>query len=485
MVFSSLLFLFRFLPLVLACYFITPKKYRNLILLIFSLLFYAWGEPIYVCLLLFSSVLDYSMGRLIGRCRENGNAKGALGCLLVSLVGNLGLLGVFKYLDFTIGTMNAIFGLDIDLVELALPIGISFYTFQTLSYSIDVYRGKVQSQHSFIAFATYVALFPQLIAGPIVRYETVAKELTDRKETLNDFSYGALRFTIGLTKKVLLANTVGAIFTEIAALPEESLSTATAWLGVMAFTLQIYFDFSGYSDMAIGLGRMFGFHFLENFAHPYESKSITEFWRRWHISLGTWFKEYVYIPLGGNRHGLGRQILNIAVVWFLTGLWHGASWNFVLWGVYYGVLLVIEKAGLLKLLSKLPKAVGHIYTMVLVVIGWAFFCYPDMTDGAVFVGALLGQSEAGFVDSAFLYYITSYAVVLILAIVGSTSLPKRVGLYVSGATKQNVEKAEVESNMPSGIRFGIVTAIFMLVCLGLSLTFLVSDSYNPFLYFRF
>ncbi len=470
MVFSSLLFLFRFLPIVLLCYFVAPRRFRNFILFIASLMFYAWGEPVYVVLLLASSVLDYSMGLLIGRFQKAGNAKKAKLCLLCSLCGNLLLLGVFKYADFLIGSFNYLTGLDVGLLELTLPIGISFYTFQTLSYTIDVYRGEVAPQRNFITFGAYVSLFPQLIAGPIVRYQTVEQELSGRQENFDDFSSGVVRFVNGLAKKVLIANNVGAIFSEIAAMSGSELSTMTAWLGVVAFTLQIYFDFSGYSDMAIGLGKMFGFHFLENFDYPYESKSITEFWRRWHISLGTWFREYVYIPLGGNRKGVKRQIINIAIVWFLTGLWHGASWNFVLWGVYYGVLLIVEKAFLLKRLEKLPAVVSRIYTMVLVVIGWVFFSYADVAHGQEFLMALLGQAENGFMDSQFIYIFMGNLVLLVIAIIGSTSLPKRLAGKIMNNRKVVSE---------------IATGVFVLLCMLLSIAFLVSDSYNPFLYFRF
>jgi alginate O-acetyltransferase complex protein AlgI len=439
-------------------------------------LFYAWGEPVYVVLLLFSSVLDYTMGRLIGRFRASQKPKLARLCLLGSLCGNLLLLGVFKYADFLIASFDSITGMDVELLELALPIGISFYTFQTLSYTIDVYRGSVSPQHNFMTFAAYVALFPQLIAGPIVRYQTVEWELTNRRENMDDFSGGALRFVTGLAKKVLLANSIGALFQEIASMHASELSTMTAWLGVVAFTFQIYFDFSGYSDMAIGLGRMFGFHFLENFEHPYESKSITEFWRRWHISLGTWFKEYVYIPLGGNRKGLGRQLFNIALVWLLTGLWHGASWNFVLWGAYYGVLLVLEKCVLLRVLNRIPAVLQHVYTMVLVIAGWAFFCYSDISYGADFVRALLGQSQNGITDNRFFYLLLTNLLLFVVAAVGSTSLPKRLAERI--LLGRNADGKGVAAGF-------VLTGLYTAVCLFLSIAYLVSDSYNPFLYFRF
>jgi alginate O-acetyltransferase complex protein AlgI len=371
---------------------------------------------------------------------------------------------VFKYADFAIITVNQIFSLHLHKLNLALPVGISFYTFQTLSYTIDVYRKKVQPQKNFIAFATYVSLFPQLIAGPIVRYETVESRLQDRKITLQDFSQGAFRFSVGLAKKVLIANSIGGLFDEIGALPVDKLSTATAWLGVLAFTFQIYFDFSGYSDMAIGLGRMFGFHFPENFNYPYESASVTEFWRKWHISLGTWFKEYVYIPLGGNRRGIARQLVNIGIVWFLTGLWHGASWNFILWGIYYGVLLVLEKLFLLRVLNYLPKFFGHIYTILAFVGGWALFCICDVEQGLQYAFTLLGRGHS-LLNQNFMYYLLSYAGLFLVAVLGATSIPARVLARIPAQK--------------------YLRLFWLAGCLILSLSFLVADTYNPFLYFRF
>lgn len=474
MVFSSLLFLFRFLPIVLVCYYIVPRRFRNVVLFVFSLMFYAWGEPVYVGLLLVSSVVDYTLGRFISSFLAKKQRNHARVCLLLSIMINLGILGVFKYANFLISCFDNLFGFDWDFLELALPIGISFYTFQTLSYTIDVYRGRVKAQNHFITFATYVALFPQLIAGPIVRYETVEQELSTRRESLDDFSKGALRFCIGLAKKVLIANNVGVIFNEVACMDSGELSTMTAWLGVVAFTFQIYFDFSGYSDMAIGLGQMFGFHFLENFEHPYEAKSITEFWRRWHISLSTWFKEYVYIPLGGNRKGMAKQLRNIAIVWLLTGLWHGASLNFVLWGAYYGVLLVLEKTVLLKVLKKLPKLVCHIYTMLLVIGGWAIFSYSDIVNGDAYVAALFGLGASGFADGQFLYLLFTNLLLLLVAAVGSTTLPRRFGLWLLGEHKEQWT-----------VRRSVLSCLMMVLCIGFCVAFLISDSYNPFLYFRF
>ena len=466
MIFSSILFLFRFLPVVLLLYFITPKNGRNLLLFVVSLVFYGWDKPSYILLMLFSTVLDYSMGRLIEYSRNRGKELGAKLSLLCSVCVNLGLLGFFKYSDFFIDTINTVFGTSISNLNLVLPIGISFYTFQTLSYTIDVYRGRVDAQHNIITFGAYVSMFPQLIAGPIVQYKTVARELNSRTITVDDFAYGIKRFMLGLSKKVLIANTVGEMFTEIAG-NTSGITTATAWLGIIAFTLQIYFDFSAYSDMAIGLGRMFGFKFNENFIYPYQSKSITEFWRRWHISLSSFFKEYVYIPLGGNRKGKARQVINLFIVWALTGLWHGANWNFVIWGLYYFVILVIEKFVLKKWLDKAPAFVSHIYTAVLFVIGWAIFAYPDMADGKYYVSVLLGN--APFADSNTLYYLSNYAVVLLLGIIFSTDYPKK--LY-NTVFKSNASRTATQ-------------IVFIIAVMALSVAFLVSDSYNPFLYFRF
>ena len=466
MVFSSILFLFRFLPIVLLLYYISPKNTRNLVLFVVSLVFYGWDRPAYILLMLFSTVLDYSMGRIIEYSRNKGKPKGAKFALICSVVVNLGLLAFFKYSNFVIGNINSIFGASITELDVMLPIGISFYTFQTLSYTIDVYRGRVETQHNIITFGAYVSMFPQLIAGPIVRYKTVAKQLNSRTVSTDDFAYGVKRFMTGLAKKVLIANTVGEMFSEIAA-TTEGLTTSTAWLGVIAFTLQIYFDFSGYSDMAIGLGRMFGFKFDENFIYPYESKSITEFWRRWHISLSSFFKEYLYIPLGGNRKGTKRQILNLFIVWALTGLWHGASWNFVLWGLYYFVILIIEKFVLKKWLDKAPSAVSHLYTIVLFVIGWAIFAYPDFANGSYYVSVLCGAGK--FADGNTVYYLTNYISVLIIGGIFATSAPKK--LY-----KKLVKSKSADT---------VFQVIFTVIVMVLSVAFLVSDSYNPFLYFRF
>ena len=481
MVFSSFVFLLVFLPLVLAIYYICPDKLRNLVLFIASLIFYAWGEPVYVLIMLFSTVFDYTNGRLIENFQNKKNDKMAKTVLVIDLVGNLCILGFFKYTDFAIGTVNSIFGTGISLLHIALPIGISFYTFQTMSYTIDVYKGVVPAQKNILNFGTYVVLFPQLIAGPIVQYKTIGQELESRKVGVNDFADGAYRFTMGLAKKVIFSNQIGALWNTIAVTGE--LTTATAWLGAFAFTLHIYFDFSGYSDMAIGLGRMFGFHFLENFDHPYMSKSITEFWRRWHISLGSWFREYVYIPLGGNRHGLAKQIRNLLIVWMLTGLWHGASWNFVAWGLYYGILLNIEKLFLLKKMEKWPGVIKHIYTMVIVVFGWFIFAIPDIAKPVEYLKAMFGIGVSG-INGDFWYYVSTNIVLIIILIICSIDhkswLTKnkylnRVYRWYNGWTIDNGGKTGS----------AVAKTIVMVMVLLISFAFLVGGSYNPFLYFRF
>lgn len=470
MVFSSFVFLLVFLPLVLLLYYICPNKLRNVVLLVASLVFYAWGEPVYVSIMLFSTVFDYTNGRLIERFKKKDNPGKAKAVLIIDLIGNLAILGFFKYADFVIGNINGITGTGLSLLNIALPIGISFYTFQTMSYTIDVYRGVVPAQHNFLDFATYVTLFPQLIAGPIVQYKTVAKELSGRKTTLDDFSAGAFRFTVGLAKKILLANRIGSVWDTISNLNQ--MSVATAWLGAVAYSFQIYFDFSGYSDMAIGLGRMFGFYFLENFNFPYMSRSITEFWRRWHISLSSWFREYVYIPLGGNRKGMARQLFNIMVVWMLTGLWHGANWNFVLWGIYYGVLLMTEKLFLLKWLEKLPKWTGHIYSMLLVVTGWVIFAQTDIGRIGNYLKAMVGIGANGGVDSDFFYFLSCNAVLLVVLVI--CSIDHRVWLSDIAWKMDKIEKI-----------WAVVKPVTVLLLLVVSFAFLAGDSYNPFLYFRF
>ncbi len=474
MVFSSLIFLFRFLPLTLLAYYIVPRRWRDLVLFLASLIFYAWGEPVYVVLILFSTIVDYTTGRLAGYYRDQGKIKQAGMAVFTSAVINLSLLGFFKYADFFLQTVHAVTGLKVPHAGLPLPIGISFYTFQTMSYTIDVYRGEAKVQKNLITFGAYVALFPQLVAGPIVRYQSVAGQLESRRESADLFFGGILRFCAGMGKKVLIANQIGALWNEIAAMSAGELTTAAAWIGCAAFSLQIYFDFSGYSDMAIGLGKMFGFTFPENFRYPYISKSITEFWRRWHISLGTWFREYVYIPLGGNKKGLVRQMFNLAAVWFLTGLWHGAYWNFVLWGLYYGILLVLEKFFLLRVLEKLPGWCRSFYTLLLTMAGWCLFSCQDMKDSAGYMRAFLFHADAGAASRHDAYLLGSNAGLFIIAAAGCTSLAKR---FVSVMLPQDSQKTKTAGDL-AGIAYAAVV-------FAVSLAMLVNSSYNPFLYFRF
>ena len=466
MVFSSTIFLCVYLPLVLLGYYICPKKGRNLFLLIVSLVFYAWGEPKYVFLMIFSILVNYIFGRLMDKNR--GRQKRMKLLLVLSVVIDLGLLSVFKYTDFIITNVNAIFGSSFDLLNIALPIGISFYTFQAMSYPIDVYRNDGRVQQNLIDFGMYITMFPQLIAGPIVRYADVQDQLAERSVTTADFSEGVMRFVVGLGKKVLLANQMGAVWSEIYALGGD-VSALMAWTGAIAYTFQIYFDFSGYSDMAIGLGRMFGFKFPENFRYPYQSVSITDFWRRWHITLSTWFKEYLYIPLGGNRCGLARQALNLLIVWSLTGFWHGAGWNFVMWGLYYFVILFIEKLFLLKALDKLPKLFRHVYALLLIVIGWVIFASDDVSVLLPYLGSMFGAN--GAVGGMDVYTLFTKAVLLIICCVASTELPKRLFLSATGAMN---EKAAFT-----------IKSVMTIALLALSMILLIGDSYNPFLYFRF
>ena len=473
MVFSSPLFLFYFLPVVLILYYLVPRGqvfWKNLVLLVCSLFFYAWGEPVYVLLMLFSIAMDYGLGLWLEHEKKRGGHPGRI--LALAVVLNLLFLAFFKYANFLIGMVNGVTKAGIPLLDVSLPIGISFYTFQALSYIIDLYRGEVEVQRSILNFGTYVSLFPQLIAGPIVRIKTVAGELREREESFPDFAAGVRRFVVGLAKKVLLANTVGEIWQKISAMEIDTLPVLTAWIGLAAFTFQIYFDFSGYSDMAIGLGRMFGFHFEENFNYPYVATSITDFWRRWHITLSTWFREYVYIPLGGNRRGLAKQIRNILVVWLLTGIWHGAGWNFVVWGLYVGVILMIEKIGLLRLLDKVPPVLRHVYTMLLVMISWAIFAFDSLGQGVRYIGTLFGAGGRLW-DSQGIYLLYSSAVLLVLLILGSTALPRKTAALVGGRLKAHPA-------VLTAVELGLILLGFVLC-----IAFLVDASYNPFLYFRF
>lgn len=457
MEFSSLLFLVRFLPCVLLVYFIVPgnmrNTWKNLVLFLFSLLFYAWGEPVYIWLMLFSTVVDYINGGLAGYFVARDRRGVARIFVVLSAVINLSLLGVFKYAG-----------------KFALPVGISFYTFQSMSYTIDIYRGKAKAERNPINFGAYIAAFPQLIAGPIVRFADIAEQLRERKCDMAQIRYGVIRFVCGLGKKVLLANQAGDIFRTVTEYSAGQMTTVAAWLGVLAFMFQIYFDFSGYSDMAVGLMAMFGFTIPENFRYPYESGSITEFWRRWHISLGTWFKEYVYIPLGGSRKGMGRTFFNIFAVWFLTGLWHGATPNFVVWGLYFCFFLILEKTFLLKLFERLPRWMSHVYALVVVYFGWLIFAWEDIHGHRVYLRAMAGMGAGGFVSRETLYLIASNLLLLIFFAVGSTSLPKRMA--------DRLAKND-------GIGVSLAQTVYVIVILLLSFAYLVNGSYNPFLYFRF
>lgn len=457
MEFSSLLFLFRFLPCVLLVYFIVPgymrNTWKNLVLFLSSLLFYAWGEPVYIWLMLFSTAVDYINGGLAGYFVARNRRGVARVFVVLSAVINLSLLGVFKYAG-----------------KFALPVGISFYTFQSMSYTIDIYRGKAKAERNPINFGAYIAAFPQLIAGPIVRFADIAQQLRERKCEMTQIRYGVIRFVCGLGKKVLLANQAGEIFRTVSGYHSGQMTTLAAWLGVLAFTFQIYFDFSGYSDMAIGLMSIFGFSIPENFRYPYESRSITEFWRRWHISLGSWFKEYVYIPLGGSRNGMARTLFHIFIVWFLTGLWHGATANFVLWGLYFCFFLIMEKTWLLGFLKRLPAWMSHVYALVVIYFGWLIFAWEDIRGHRVYLKAMAGIGDGGWVSNETLYLLLGNAVLLIVLAVGSTSYPKRIA---EALTRRD------------GIGTSLMQTVYVAVVLLLSVAYLVNGSYNPFLYFRF
>lgn len=461
MLFSGITFIYFFLPFV-ALYFLIPKSWRNVFLLITSLIFYCFGEPVYVSLLLFSSIVDWIHGLIIEKFRGTKIAKGAL---VSSIVINLSLLGFFKYTDFFISNINSLFSAEIPLMNITLPIGISFFTFQTMSYTIDVYRGNAKVQPNLSTFMTYVCLFPQLIAGPIVRYKDVEKELKNRECRIENVADGVLRFCVGMGKKVMIANLLGEFCANFAASNEKTV--LFYWMNVIAFALQIYFDFSGYSDMAIGLGKIFGFKFPENFNYPFISNSITEFWRRWHMTLGSWFRDYVYIPLGGNRVSKLKWVRNIAVVWLLTGFWHGAQWNFVLWGAMFGVFLAIEKLWLGSFFEKVPKAFGYIYTLFVVVLSFAVFNANGLTGVINDFKGMFGALDIPLWNRDTLYNISSYAIVFVVAVFGATPLPKMLWQKYTG-------------------RIGfLLEPIFAVAILIASTALIINGSFNPFLYFRF
>lgn len=466
MVFSSIVFLYIFLPIMLLLYFIVPSKFKNAIMILASLVFFAWGEIRYIFIMLVLAVMDFVCGKQITKYQNNKKKKVIF--LIINVVVNLGILFFFKYADFIITNINNLTGLSIPLLNIPLPIGVSFNTFQSLSYIIDVYRGTVKCEKSFYNYLTYTTLFPQIIAGPIVRYETVDEELETKNISMDNFSAGMKRFIIGLGKKVLIANSVGALWNTIETGNYSELSMLFAWIGIIAFALQIYFDFSGYSDMAIGLAQIFGMKFDENFNYPYISKSITEFWRRWHITLSSWFRDYIYIPLGGNRRGLAIQIRNILIVWFLTGAWHGASWNFILWGVYFGVILILEKLFLLKVLEKLPNIIRHIYAIVIILVSWAIFAFEDLAKVGEYIKAMFINSNLW--DNEALYYLQNYWVLILIGAICSIPLWKKL-------------KEKIDSKNSKGLEF--ITSLGYVAILILSTASLVTNSFNPFLYFRF
>lgn len=466
MVFSTPFFLFFYLPVVLLAYYVSPLKWRNGVLLLLNLIFYGWGEPIYILIMFLSIAIDYTHGLMVEHAKAQGNDKKARRAVAQSVIFNLALLFFFKYWDFVALSLASV-GLDfMPVLNLRLPIGISFYTFQTMSYTIDVYRGDAKAQKNIVNFGTFVTLFPQLIAGPIIKYKDLGDQIDHRECRVEKFASGIQIFLVGMAKKVLLANNLGMLWDVYKVTPLDGLTTAGAWLGVVAFALQLYFDFSGYSDMAIGLGRMLGFEFLPNFDHPYISQSVTEFWRRWHISLGSWFRQYVYIPMGGNRVSKGRLFFNLMVVWGLTGIWHGASWNYLIWGLYFGLILILEKGGLSRLLERLPRVLRHLYTVFLVLVSWVIFAVEDLGRMGGYLKAMFGRG-AGLSAPTVGYYLLSYLPILLIA--AAACLPMGKAAW---------EKA------PLRVRQAALP-ILALLCLVLCTAYLVDATYNPFLYFRF
>ncbi len=468
MVFSSLTFIYIFLPIVLGIYFLLPHKLKNLWMFISGLIFYAWGEPVYLWIMVLSTIIDYTAGLFMHKYDDKPKIRTI--CLLASIVMNVGLLSIFKYSGFFVNTINSVFSTSIPVPQIALPIGISFYTFQSMSYTIDLYMRNIPVQKNPVTFATYVTLFPQIVAGPIVRYADVQNEMDTRTHSLDMAGGGVAIFIKGLAKKVLLANNIGALWSTIKAQEISELPAATAWLGILAFTFQIYFDFSGYSDMAVGLGKILGFNFPQNFNFPYVSKSISEFWRRWHITLGTWFREYVYIPLGGNRKGLPRTLINLFITWMLTGFWHGASWNFILWGIYFGIIIILERLFLGKWLEKIPSIFRMLYSFILVVFGWVLFEFDKLPNVFAFFKAMFGGNATAFADSNTVYYLISYIVIFALCIF--FSIDKSKALF---------EKLKAKFPRISAV----VTPIIIVALLFICTAYLVDATYNPFLYFRF
>ncbi len=465
MIFSSILFIFMFLPITLVLYYLSPSKIKNLTLFIISLIFYAFGEPIYVFLMFFTIVLNYYMALVISSSKKRRSKR----YLVLTIILDLLILCFFKYFGLVIDSINDIFNLTIQFKSLPLPIGISFYTFKTLSYVIDVYLKKVKVEENLISFGTYLSMFPHLVAGPIIRYSDVKAELSKRAITLDKFGYGTERFILGLGKKVILANNIGMLWTAVQSQNISEISVATAWIGILAYTFQIYFDFSGYSDMAIGIGYMLGFKFLENFDYPYISKSISEFWRRWHISLGSWFRDYVYIPLGGNRSGFIKQCRNLIVVWGLTGLWHGASYNFIVWGLFYGALIMLEKFILSKIFKNIPSIFKRIYTMLFVIIGWVFFASTDLSYAIEYIKVMFGIGNNVIIDSNAYYYLNSNLILFVILIFASTPVIKNIFTWL---------KKQREGGM-------VLAITIQLAILVISTAYLVNASFSPFLYLRF
>ena len=468
MVFSSIVFLYIFLPIMLLIYFVVPRKLKNAVMILASLVFFAWGEIRYIFIMLILAVMDFFCGKGINK--NEGNKPKQKLYLFIDIGVNLLILFFFKYADFIIANINEILNTQIPLLNIPLPIGVSFNTFQSLSYIIDVYRGTVKCEKSFYNYLTYTTLFPQIIAGPIVRYETVDEELETKKISMDNFSKGMRRFIIGLGKKVLIANNVGTLWNIIEIGEYSEMSMLLSWISIIAFALQIYFDFSGYSDMAIGLANIFGMDFDENFNYPYISKSITEFWRRWHITLGSWFRDYIYIPLGGNKKGFLKQIRNILIVWFLTGAWHGASWNFILWGLFFGVILILEKVILLKLLKKLPTWTNYVYTAFLVLISWVIFAFEDLGKVKDYLFTMFHLNKTNIVNAEGLYYLKNYFIIIVIGLILSTPVISKL------LKKLEKKQSNIRSILITGVYIGILV---------LSIASLVSDSYNPFLYFRF
>lgn len=467
MLFSSVTFIFYFLPITFILYYIVPNKFKNSILLVASMIFYAWGGLLYFPLLLVSIIVNYIFGLKIDKYKDNKEKDRRI--LIYSIIFNILFLGVFKYSNFLVDNINILFNTSFNIPTIPLPIGISFYTFQAMSYVIDVYRKDGKVQKNIFNLALYISMFPQLVAGPIVRYETVDKQITERSYNFDKFNFGLERFVKGLFKKVIISNIIGELASIIYALPYDEMTVATAWVGAIAYTFQIYFDFSGYSDMAIGLGKMLGFDFLENFNYPYISKSVSEFWRRWHISLGSWFKDYVYIPLGGSRQGTVKLYRNLAIVWLITGVWHGASWNFILWGVYFGVFIILERAFLQNILNKLPNAIQHIYLMVIVIFGWVLFSQADIVSTIEYIKVMLGLGNYKILNDYTIFYIKEYWIIICIAIAASMPILQQIN-------KLGVKTRKIVD---------LTRPIAIIISFALVTIYLVNSTFNPFIYFNF